>query len=224
MTFPIEYISYVDIALLFVLVITLIIGLKRGLLLSLIDLVGTIAIFIMSYILAPLCADMMMLTSSFLNIDVGNEYLNTLILEKSNELLWFIILFAVGSLLVLFIKPIFEAIDELPVIKQLNHLLGGVFGIVKTYVICLVFVFILNTPIIRNGGIIVEKTVLSYVDQSSTIIWELLDNPEDINNVLQDIINGNGIKEDLLDSFKSWLAENIDDEKIINSIIEEFRN
>ena len=224
MTFPIEYISYVDIALLFVLVITLIIGLKRGLLLSLIDLVGTIAIFIMSYILAPLCADMMMLTSSFLNIDVGNEYLNTLILEKSNELLWFIILFAVGSLLVLFIKPIFEAIDELPVIKQLNHLLGGVFGIVKTYVICLVFVFILNTPIIRNGGIVVEKTVLSYVDQSSTIIWELLDNPEDINNVLQDIINGNGIKEDLLDSFKSWLAENIDDEKIINSIIEEFRN
>ena len=86
------------------------------------------------------------------------------------------------------------------------------------------FVFILNTPIIRNGGIVVEKTVLSYVDQSSTIIWELLDNPEDINNVLQDIINGNGIKEDLLDSFKSWLAENIDDEKIINSIIEEFRN
>ena len=224
MSFPIEYISYVDIVILVVLIASVIMGLKKGLLLSLIDLVGTIAIFLMSYILAPLCADTMMLTDYFLTIDVGNEYLNTLILEKSNELLWFIILFVVGSVLVIFVKPIFKAIDELPIIKQLNHLLGGIFGALKTYILCLVFVFILNTPIIRNGSIVIEKTYLNYVDQSSTIIWEVLDNPEEINNALQDIINGNGLSEDLVESFKSWLAENIDDEKIIESIIEEFKN
>ncbi|MBR3841544.1 MAG: CvpA family protein [Erysipelotrichales bacterium] len=223
MTFPLEYISYVDIAVLVVLTSSVFLGLKKGFLLSLIDLVGTIAIFVMAYILAPLFSDSIMLTSSFLTIDVGNEYLNTLILEKSNELLWFVVLFVVGSVLVLFIKPIFKALDELPVIKQLNHLLGGIFGAIKTYILCLVVVFILSTPIVRNGSIVIEDSILRYVEQSSTVVWELLDNPEEINNALQDIINDNGLSEDLVDSFKSWLAENIDDEKIIESIIEEFK-
>ena len=223
MTFPSEYISYIDIVIIVVLILSILIGLKKGFLLSLIDLIGTVAIFMMAYILAPLCSSSMMLINSLVNIDVGNEYLNVLIIEKSNELLWFVILFVVGSILVMFIKPIFKAIDELPLIKQLNHLLGGVFGIIKSYIVCLVFLFILNTPFIKNGSIVIERTLFKYIENSSVVVWEVLDNPEQINNVLQDIMNGNGIKEDLVDSFKIWLSENIDDEQIINSIIEEFK-
>lgn len=222
MTFPNEYISYVNLVIVVAFAVSVLIGLKKGFLLSLIDLVGTVVIFFVAYFLSPAFAGMFQLTENILNIDVGNQYLNELIIEKSNELLWFVILFVVGSILVALIKPLFKAIGSIPLIKQINHLLGAVFGVLKGYVWCLVAILIFNTPIIKNGGIVIERTWLQPIQESSQIIWKMLDNPEEISTILQDIINGNGVSEEVMDSFNEWLENNIDDEEIVNSIIKQF--
>lgn len=221
MPFNLESLSQVDIFVIIIFVFCAFRSGTKGFLLSLIDLIGTVVIFAVSYILAPLGAETIDLTSYFLNVDVGNEYLNALILEKSNEIVWFFAIFIGTSILLLMVKPIFKTIGKIPVIKQLNSLLGAIFGIVQAYVYCLLFIFLLSTPFIPNGSQIIEDSLLRYVESSSAILWNYIDNPSEVISMVQELMAEHTIDTEMIDEFKSWLNENIDDEEVINSIINE---
>ncbi len=224
MTFPLDYIGYLNIALVAVFVITIILGVKKGFLSSLLDFVGAIVVFLISYLIAPVLAGQFALASNFINIDVGNEFINQLIFDKSNELIWFVIIFVVGMIVVAVVKKVTDIVSKLPGIKQLNSLLGGVFGVIYGWIICLVVVFVFSTPLVKNGRIIIERSLLGDIEAKSSVVLNMMGNPEEFNNALQDIINGNGISSDYAEEFENWIRKYISDDDAIKKIIDQYVN
>lgn len=219
MTFPIEYIPYVNTIILAVLLLLMVVGFVRGFMLSLIDLLGTFAILVIAYLVSPMLASMFSI-APHITFDVGVEALNLIIVERINQLFWFVIVFIVGSIVILFMKPVVKVVGQLPLIKQLNSILGLVLGFVKGYVIALIVIFVLSTPLINNGRIIIEETWLGSIEESSAVVLHLMENPKEINEVLQNVMNGNVISEEEMAALEEWLLSNISDPEAISKILE----
>lgn len=219
MTFPIEYIPYVNTIILVVLLFLLITGFIRGFMLSLIDLLGTFALLVLAYFISPFLATSFPI-APHMELNLGVEALNTLIVERINQLFWFVLIFVVGQIVLLFLKPIVKAIGALPLIKQVNSLLGLVLGAVKGYVLALIVIFILSTPLINNGRIVVEQSWLGSIEQSSSFVLELLENPKEINEIMQNIMNGNVISEEDKIALEEWLSKNLGEGQIIQDILD----
>ncbi|MBE6114481.1 MAG: CvpA family protein [Erysipelotrichaceae bacterium] len=214
MTLPLEYIPYVDIVLLVLLIILMITGFARGFLLSLIDLVGTFVMLLIAYFVSPiLAANFSILTD--LTIDVGVEALNLLIVDRINQLFWFVVVFVIGQVVILFLKPVVKVVCSIPLIKQINQILGLVLGAVKGYILALILIFVLSTPLITNGRVFVENTVLSKLEESSVLVLELLEDPKEINEILQNIINGNIISEEEKAELLEWLTSLVSEEELM---------
>ncbi|MBQ9986995.1 MAG: CvpA family protein [Erysipelotrichales bacterium] len=214
MTLPLEYIPYVDIVLLVLLIILMITGFARGFLLSLIDLVGTFAMLLIAYFISPILATNFSILTD-LTIDVGVEALNLLIVDRINQLFWFVVVFVIGQVVILFLKPVVKVVCSIPLIKQINQILGLVLGAVKGYILALILIFVLSTPLITNGRVFVENTVLSKLEESSVLVLELLEDPKEINEILQNIINGNIISEEEKAELLEWLGSLVSEEELM---------
>lgn len=219
MTFPIEYIPYVNTIILAVLLVLMVVGFVRGFLMSLIDLLGTFVILLVAYFVSPLLASTFTI-APHITFDVGVEVLNTIIIDRINQLFWFVVVFVVGSLVILFIKPVVKVVEKLPVIKQLNSLLGLVLGFVKGYIIALIAIFVLSTPLINNGRIVIENSWLGGIEESSGLVLQLLENPKEINEALQNVMNGNIISEEDKLALEEWLVSTITDAESLEKILE----
>lgn len=219
MTFPIEYIPYVNTIILAVLLVLMVVGFVRGFMMSLIDLLGTFVILLVAYFVSPLLASTFTI-APHITFDVGVEVLNTIIIDRINQLFWFVVVFVVGSLVILFIKPVVKVVEKLPVIKQLNSLLGLVLGFVKGYIIALIAIFVLSTPLINNGRIVIENSWLGGIEESSGLVLQLLENPKEINEALQNVMNGNIISEEDKLALEEWLVSTITDAESLEKILE----
>lgn len=219
MTFPIEYIPYVNTIILVVLLFLLITGFVRGFMLSLIDLLGTFALMVLAYFISPLLATSFPI-APHMELNLGVEALNTLIVERINQLFWFVLVFVVGQIVLLFLKPIVKTIGELPLIKQVNSLLGLGLGAIKGYVLALIVIFVLSTPLVNNGRIVVENSWLASIEKSSTFVLQILENPKEINEIMQNIMNGNVINEEDKKALEEWLSKNLGEGQIIQDILD----
>lgn len=213
MTFPLEYISYVNIGLLVLLVLLMVAGFVRGFLLSLIDLVGTFVMLLIAYFVSPILATNFAIITD-LQIDVGAEALSLLITERINELFWFVVVFIIGMIVILFLKPVVKVVCSIPLIKQINQVLGLILGAVKGYILALILIFVLSTPLVTNGREVVENTVLIYLEESSVLVLDVLEDPKMINEILQDIMNGNMITEEDRAELLEWLGSLVSEEEL----------
>lgn len=213
MTFPLEYISYVNIGLLVLLVLLMVAGFVRGFLLSLIDLVGTFVMLLIAYFVSPILATNFAIITD-LQIDVGAEALSLLITERINELFWFVVVFIIGMIVILFLKPVVKVVCSIPLIKQINQVLGLILGAVKGYILALILIFVLSTPLVTNGREVVENTVLIHLEESSVLVLDVLEDPKMINEILQDIMNGNMITEEDKAELLEWLGSLVSEEEL----------
>lgn len=219
MTFPIEYIPYINTIIAVVFLVLMIEGFVRGFFISLIDLLGTFAMFIIAYLVSPLLASSFTI-APHIEINLGVEALNQLIIDRINQLFWFVIIFVIGQIIIACIKPVVKAVGKLPLIKQLNSLLGLGMGLIKGYILSLIVIFVLSTPLINNGRIVVQESWLGNIEESSSWIMQLVQNPKEINEIMQDIMNGNIISEEDKAAFEEWLIKNLSNQEELKGILD----
>lgn len=123
--------SYVDIAFLFIAVVSVAVNAHKGFVVSLLEMVRFIVIVPVSYVL----------------IDVVKPYIPAKIFGDIPSALHTVIIFVLCFVLLLIVTEIFlsllkklQKIKHMP-LKHLNAFLGGVFGLVKA----LIFVFALSS-------------------------------------------------------------------------------
>ena len=220
MIFPMEHIQTLDITILVFLFVIVFSGYRKGFLLSLIDLIGTIAILFIGYYIAPILANSYPLAKEYISFTTNSELLDQLIFNKIDMIIYFVIVYLVGSIAILIIKACLKGIGEIPFLKQINEFLGAILGVVKWYIACFVVVLVMSTPLIKNGSIVIERSLLSHISNSSKIILQIVNEPNNIDLILQDIANGNGIAEEKINEFKTWLIHQVGDE-VANEIIKE---
>ena len=215
--FPIEYVYLINPLLVLLFLFVIYRGYKRGLILQVVDLVGTVVSLFAGWLFSePLSRALPI----FKNAGIGINSIDEAISHQLNRLIWILIIFTIIRLLLLLVTPLASAISKVPVIKQVNSSVGGIFSIVMFAVKIFILTFLLSLPLVKNGSEIVEKSWLSYVEPLSEPVFESLDETLKANDALQSILMKQELSEKQNQDMLDWLQS----QNFTRNEIEEFLN
>lgn len=188
MTLSSNSVLFINIGVIAFLVISMIIGYIRGFLWQIIKTIGILAVILLSWILAPGFSDLIkVFPKKFAPFQ--NTQLADVFYEKINILVWFLIIFLVGVVLIAIIKPLFKVVLEFPIIKQFNSILGALFALIPSFIVVILITFLLNTAIFTNGKDIIDKSVLKYTNKITEKVTNILSKSFKENVAIQKMIS-----------------------------------
>lgn len=203
--FPQEFIIYLNALLVLLFVFVLYRGYKRGMLLQVVGLVSTFVSMIIAWIFSDVFLEVFQfVTYSKTGITAMDQYVNM----NANRLIWFVVLFILIRLLMMVLTPVAAAISKLPLIKQVNSVMGGVFSVVTFFIYTILIIFFLSLPIVTNGDAIVENTFLRPIKQAVVPTFSFLENMIEENDAIQSLISNRGLSMSQKQSIIDLLQDN----------------
>ncbi len=213
--FPQEFIVYLNAIWALFLVFVLYRGYKRGMLLQVVGLIGTFV----SLIIAWLFSDVFVNVYTFINYNkTGISKFDMFVSDNANQMIWFIIIFVVIRLLMLVLTPIASMISKIPLIKQVNSILGALFSIVIYFVYMGLLILFLTLPVITNGNEIIENTLLKPIQSAMVPVTSFLEETVEKNTAIQSLLNNRGLST----SQKQTMINMLEDNGFTQSEIKEF--
>ena len=139
--------NWLDIVFIFILLLSVFSGLKRGMMLQLLDLFGFIVSWLLAFKLGPgvgQVLDELFNISAFLS-SLEIELFSILHLEEyAVTLMGVFAVLAVSGVVLLFLGRVLSLFTSLPLIKQFNSLLGTALGAAKGVLFILILIILLN--------------------------------------------------------------------------------
>lgn len=217
--FPNDWMGYLNGVIIIWFAVTLYIGYKKGLLLQLVDVVGTFVSLFAAWIFAPVFVQIFQF---FKASGTGFLTINQLVVHQMNQLIWFVILFGVIRVVLLLVTPLATIISKVPLVKQVNSAVGGVFSVaffaLKLVLICV----FLTTPIVKNGQEIIDNTWLVYVERASTPVLGSFDDFMNQNAAIQSIITDQQLSPSQQTAMVKWLEKHGFNEVQIREYLEKY--
>lgn len=186
--------TWINIVCLLFLLICILIGVKRGFLLQLVNLIGMITSFVLAWIFAPVLADKIRLFPSSM-IDFGYDFINDLIYPYVNQIAWFLIIVILIKIVIMVLKPIIKMLQKLPLLKQCNELFGGIIGGFNGLLWIMVVSMVLRLPFFTNGSQVIDETFIRIpsliIDLSMEKMPVDFQQAKEISGILNDILSEN---------------------------------
>lgn len=198
----------INAAVLILAAIQILIGVKRGFLIQLMDCVGLLLSLFAAWLFSPVLAEWVAIVPASLN-PARDTVLGLWVYGLMNQIVWFIAVFILCKLILLLVRPVVKMLGKIPLVKQANQLLGGLFGLVNTGIWLVVFSILLMLPFFENGQQVIDATLLSMPGKAAAVINEkLLEMPQD-ENQLQKLVDGwDQLTDEDRTLIKDWLNEN----------------
>ena len=221
MSIPESYIPIINAALAIWMVLAIIIGYKKGLLWELLRILGFAAALFVAWIVSPGISSLIRIVpkswTPFAGTSVGD-----LLYERLNYLAWFLIILVIGVILLCILKPMFKAITEIPVMKEVNGILGSLLSAVIALFYMMILTFVLNSALVTNGKDIVSQSGFKYVQMVAnngiSFIADKFGENVAIQKMLSDPLS---LTEEDLKSIVEWLnASKLSGEQIKNFLQE----
>lgn len=204
-TFPNEYIVYLNAVLVVFLIFMIFRGYKKGMLLQVVGLVSTFV----SLVIAWIFADVFVGVYRFVSYDgTSITKVDTFLSTEANKLIWFLILFILIRILMMVLTPIAALISKLPLIKQVNSVLGGLFSVVSFFIYTILIVYFLTLPIVKNGQAIIDNTFLEPIQSTVVPVLSFVDDVVEDNLALQSLIDNRGLSLEQKQSLIDLLSDN----------------
>ncbi len=204
-TFPNEYIVYLNAVLVVFLIFMIFRGYKKGMLLQVVGLVSTFV----SLVIAWIFADVFVGVYRFVSYDgTSITKVDTFLSKEANKLIWFLILFILIRILMMVLTPIAALISKLPLIKQVNSVLGGLFSVVSFFIYTILIVYFLTLPIVKNGQTIIDNTFLEPIQSTVVPVLSFVDDVVEDNLALQSLIDNRGLSLEQKQSLIDLLSDN----------------
>ena len=194
--------SVIDIICIAIILIFTFIGLKKGVIKSLVQLIGTCAVLVLAFVFKDMLANFLMKYLPFYNfggIFDGITSINILIYELISFVVIYILLYCVLSI-VINLAGLVEKLLELTVVLAIpSKILGAIVGLIEGIIMAFLVAFILfHVPVTQNmvaeskfSIVLLERTpIIGSLAASSTQALE------EINEILNDLEEGEN-KEDL---------------------------
>jgi uncharacterized membrane protein required for colicin V production len=135
----------IDIVIIILLLIGFFIGLKRGLILQVIRLVGYVLAYIVAYLYYKRLAAVLHTAIPYPlqeHADVPDWLKSTDVESMFYSVIAFILLFFVTKFAFSLLGQLLNMIAQIPILKQLNSLGGGVLGFVEVYIVLFIVILI----------------------------------------------------------------------------------
>ena len=218
MTIPENVIPLINIAMVLRLIVAAVSGYKKGFIWEVLSILGVLVAILIAWIVAPGMADVIYVFpksyAPFNGTSVGD-----ILYGRLNYIVWFIIIFVLLLILLSIMKPLFKAITELPVLKQVNGSLGAVFSVVKILILFVTLLYVLHSAVIANGKDIVSKSFFRYVEMASEKTMSVVSRSFSENTAIQKLISDPlSLTEEDLKSVTLWLKKS----KLSSDQIREF--
>lgn len=183
-------------------------GAKKGFLLQILSTFGTILSFLASWRYCGFAARYYKLWPEQLNPMNSTPVVKDVVYIYLNEIAWFAALFIILLLLFKILEKLVRGISDLPVIKEISGLLGGILGAVAATVWIIVFSTVMRTPLFENGIEAVDNTAVGIVSSTAGRVVEEFAGPitssETFGKVLQNMQNLDGKDKEFLED---WLSD-----------------
>lgn len=185
--------NWIDIVCLMIILMYVALGFKRGVIKSGVQLIGTLAVLVLSFTFKGLLANFLMKMLPFFNfsgIFNGITAMNILIYELISFVLLFVLFYCILNIIVS-ISGIIETILKFTVVlaipsKILGALLGLIEGIVMAFLVA--FVMLHLAPTEKK---VMDSEIAIVILERTPIIGQIASNTtlalEDINNILKDV-------------------------------------
>lgn len=152
-----------DLIIIFLFIMGLIIGIRRGFIMQIVHLSGFIAAFVVAYMFYADLAPKLKLwipMPSFGDPESATMFFETISLDTAYyRAIAFAMLFFGTRIAAQIIGSMFDFLSHLPILKQLNSWAGAVLGFVEIYLIVFIFLYI--------GALIPVEIVQSSISDSS---------------------------------------------------------
>lgn len=166
----------------------MIIGYNKGFLYELVNFAYTGLSLLLSWLASPVFAKkfpLIQLSKLSTEAALLNKLFN--LDEIINNVAYFIIIFLLLKLIYVILSIIVKAFNKIPVIGKFNQILGAVAGFFNATIITVFISLLLSLPLFANGKEIKEKTILKYVNNFSSDIFDYITKKLITNNVDQSI-------------------------------------
>jgi len=203
MTFPIQFIPYINVILVIVLAFFMVRAFYKGFLILLLETISLIVALVLAGLLAKplaLVLPLYFLDEVLLNLPI----IGALFSVQINTFIWFIVLFFSISLILWLLRPVFHIVSKIPVIKGINRILGLGFGFIQAIVLLWIVSLILLTPLFVNGQTVIQNSALKYYDQVTNVMVINSDIKE--LSLIKVLTNGTLTDEDR-DTINDWLSK-----------------
>lgn len=223
MVFPIEYISLLNIAVIVLIILCALSGYKNGFFIKVINCFTIVVVAILSWFISTLVSSSIDLLPKKFTPMLGT-IVEPFLYDKLNEIFIFSIIFIVIIVAATLLKKVFKLIDYIPVINGVNKVVGLLFGFVEGILYLCIIAFIFATPLISNGDLVIEQSVLkpAYHASEKLLIF-VLEDLEDLRSIQKIGIPSSELTEKDLKNIEEWLKENSVDEKEIKLFIESLK-
>lgn len=193
MTFSMEWVTYLNILIVIVLLGAVIQLTRKGLLLGLIHLLRVIVALIAAMILSGPLAEVFPL----LNYKSGGieTIVANILSVQASQPIWFIIVVLAVFLITKLVEPLIKLLDEAPIISSLNRIGGFVLGLIVGGIKVALILVLFTTPFIKNGEEVIEASYLSYARDTLSIV-DGFAKPLTDNLVLQKYSSNQSLNED----------------------------
>jgi len=154
-----------DIAVLIILCFGFFIGLKRGFILQLIHLTGFIISFIVAYMYYEQLAPKLTLWVPYPNLSTNSTlslmFDNVNLEDAYYRAIAFVVIFFAVKIILQIIGSMLDFVAQIPILKQLNILAGGILGFIEVYLIMFILLFIAALLPIESIQISLTDSILA---------------------------------------------------------------
>ena len=160
-----------------------VIGLKKGFLKESVVFIGTILVYIISFLLKDKIGLVLCKWFPFFSFD-GLQTLNILVYQLIAFIFIATILFSIATIIFKLTGIIQKLVDITIILTLPSKILGFIFGILEGYIVMLLILIILAIPL-RNAELFKESTVVTKIMYNSPILSKTLGGvPKTIEDIL----------------------------------------
>lgn len=197
----------VNIVVIVLFLLLILIGAKKGFLLMIVSLAGTVISIIGAWFLSDIFADYIRLWPRKWAL-LQNTPLAAAAWQFMNQICWFLTLFAVFRIIFFFITMICKGLQDVPLIKEVSAVLGGALGAAEAMLFILVMSIALNSPLFNNGQMAVQETMVAKVNEITGKVYsrflEPLVEADTFTQVYQD---ASAMTEEQRENLRKWLED-----------------
>lgn len=183
-------------------------GAKKGFLLQILSTFGTFLAFFAAWRYCGFASKYYHLWPENLNPMSATPVLKEAVYEYLNEIAWFFALFVIILLLCKILEKMVRGISDLPVIKEISGLLGGILGAMAATVWIVVISMVMRTPMFVNGTEAVENSMVGIISSTSARVVEQFAGPvtssETFSKLLHNVQDLDGKDKEYIEN---WLSD-----------------
>ncbi len=168
-----------DLAVLIILCFGFLMGLRRGFILQLIHLTGFVIASIIAYLyydqLAPKLTLWVPYPNLSTNLTLPSVFDNVNLEDAYYRAIAFVVIFFAVKILLQIIGSMLDFVAQIPVLKQLNILAGGMLGFIEVYLITFILLFIAALlPIESIQGSLTDSILAEFMIKQTPILSQLI--------------------------------------------------